>query len=97
MQQLTVKQCQYLKGVAHGLHVVVTIGNNGLSTAVVQEIELNLAAHELIKIKVLTNDRELRALLIKEICATTAAHFIQQIGKILIIYRPAPKPQIMLP
>ncbi len=98
MQQLTVKQCQYLKGLAHDLQVVVMVGNKGLTKAVIDEIEVNLAAHELIKIKVLGNDRELRATMIDEICAATAgAQFVQHLGKLLIIYRPAVKPQIVLP
>lgn len=36
------------------------IGNNGLTDAVIREIAVNLDAHELIKIRVLGDDRELR-------------------------------------
>ncbi|MES1987940.1 MAG: YhbY family RNA-binding protein, partial [Pseudomonadota bacterium] len=55
------KQISYLRGLAHNLNPVVMISNKGLSEAVLKEINLNLDAHELIKIKVAGDDRELRA------------------------------------
>ncbi len=97
MQELTVKQRQYLKGVAHKLEPVVMIGNNGLTNAVIHEIQLNLTAHELIKIKVLEDDRELRHDLIAQITEKSQAQFVQHIGKILIFYRQATKPKLTLP
>lgn len=97
MQQLNVKQKQYLKGLAHDLEPVVIIGNNGLTAAVIKEIEVNLSAHELIKIRVLGDDRKLRTDMIEEICTSLQASFIQHIGKLLILYRPAKKIKITLP
>ena len=50
MTNVTGKQKKYLKGLAHKLNPVVMVGNNGVSEAVLKEINATLAAHELIKI-----------------------------------------------
>jgi RNA-binding protein len=97
MKSLTPAQRQYLKGLAHSRQPVAMIGNNGLTPAVLKEIERGLAAHELIKIKAATDDVETRRAWLEEICATAGAQPVQQIGKILVIYRPAAKPVIVLP
>jgi RNA-binding protein len=92
------KQISYLRGLAHNLNPVVMISNKGLSEAVLKEINLNLDAHELIKIKVAGDDRELRAQLLVEICAQTNAEAIHHIGKQLVVYRKSTtKPKIVVP
>ena len=45
------------------------IGNNGLTESVLKEIDVNLNAHELIKIKVMGDDRALRAQMLTDICS----------------------------
>lgn len=97
MKSLTPAQRQYLKGLAHGRQPVVMIGSNGLTPAVLKEIERGLAAHELIKIKAASDELETRRTWLEEICAATGAAPVQQIGKVLVIYRPADKPVIALP
>ena len=95
--ELTVKQRQYLKGLAHNLEPVVIVGDKGLTDLVIKEIEVNLVAHELIKIRIFGDDRELRAKFASEVCSRTNAHFVQHIGKLLVIYRPSDKVKIKLP
>ena len=85
--QLKPKQISHLRGLAHSLSPVVMIGNNGLTENVLKEIELNLNAHELIKIQVAGDDREARKLMLTEICAKTNAIAVHHIGKQLVIYR----------
>jgi RNA-binding protein len=97
MKELTVKQRQYLKGLAHDLHPVVTIGNNGLTSSVVKEIAMSLNAHELIKVKISGDERELRNQLAEEICTQTEASFVQHIGKLLVFYKANDKAKISLP
>ena len=97
MKSLTAAQRQYLRSLAHTRQPVVMIGNNGLSASVLKEIELALNAHELIKIKAASNELETRRTWLAEICAGTGASPVQQIGKILVIYRAASKPVIILP
>lgn len=94
---MNTKQISHLRGLAHKLNPVVMIGNNGLTDAVLQEIENSLNAHELIKIKVLGDDRELRIAMLKEICEKTGATNVHHIGKQLVIYRQAETPKIVIP
>ena len=97
MKSLTPAQRQYLKGLAHSRQPVVMIGNQGLTAAVLKEIERGLDAHELIKIKAASDEPDTRRAWLEEICASTGAAPVQQIGKILVIYRAAGKPVIVLP
>ena len=97
MKSLTPAQRQYLKGLAHSLQPVVMIGNQGLTAAVLKEVERALASHELIKIKAATDETDTRRAWLEEICTATSAAPVQQIGKVLVIYRRADKPVIVLP
>ncbi len=97
MITLTPAQRQYLKGLAHPLSPVVIIGEKGLSEAVMKEIDRALKAHELIKIKAGSDEKETRSQWMAEICQQLGASPVQQIGKILVIYKQAEKPAIQLP
>jgi RNA-binding protein len=97
MKSLTPAQRQHLKGLAHSRQPVVMIGNQGLSASVLKEIERSLEAHELIKIKAASDELDTRRAWMEEICTATGAAPVQQIGKILVIYRTAAKPVIILP
>lgn len=76
-----------LKARAHALRPVVAVGNEGLTPAVLREIETSLRAHELIKIRVAGDDRDARDRLLEEICRHAGAAPVQHIGKILVIYK----------
>lgn len=92
------KQISYLRGLAHSLNPVVMIGNNGLTESVLKEIDVNLNAHELIKIKVMGDDRELRKQMLEEICAKTNSIAVHHIGKQLVVFRQSvDKPRIVVP
>ncbi|MFN8770206.1 MAG: ribosome assembly RNA-binding protein YhbY [Neisseriaceae bacterium] len=96
MKKLTVKQIQHLKALAHNLDPVVMVGDKGVTESVIKEIGRNLAAHELIKIRVLGADRDYRSNLIKDICDKTNSIIVQHIGKILVIYKMSDKRKISL-
>jgi RNA-binding protein len=91
------KQISYLRGLAHNLNPVVMIGNNGMTDNVIKEIELNLNAHELIKIKVASDDRALRLQMLNDIAEKTNAVAVHHIGKQLVIYRKSDKAKIIIP
>lgn len=97
MKLLTSTQRQFLKSLAHRLQPVVMIGNQGLTPAVLKEIEHSLAAHELIKIKAASEEAETRKAWMEQICKAAKAVAVQQIGKVIVIYRPAAIPIINLP
>ncbi|AME22587.1 MAG: YhbY family RNA-binding protein [Pseudomonadota bacterium] len=77
-----------LRSQAHALKPVVLIGGEGLTEAVLAEIEVHLAAHQLIKIRVFGDDRESRVAAYAEICDRLGAAPVQQIGKLLVVWRP---------
>lgn len=79
-----------LKQQAHTLQPVVMVGQNGLTEAVVRETDANLTAHELIKVRILGDDRDERKQWAAQLCEQTAAQLVQHIGKILVIYRKNP-------
>ncbi len=97
MKSLTPAQRQFLKGLAHSRQPVVMIGSQGLTAAVLKEVDRALNAHELIKIKAASDEVATRRAWLEEICAATGAAPVQQIGKVLVIYRAAAKPVIALP
>ncbi|MEK9776039.1 MAG: ribosome assembly RNA-binding protein YhbY [Quisquiliibacterium sp.] len=85
---LTPSQRKDLRGRAHHLDPVVMIGDAGLSESVLAETNRALLAHELIKIRVLGEDREMRQALMDKLCAELRCAPVQLIGKLLVIYRP---------
>ncbi|MBM3408863.1 MAG: ribosome assembly RNA-binding protein YhbY [Betaproteobacteria bacterium] len=87
---ITSAQRRALRADAHHLDPVVMIGDSGLTEAVVAEADRALNSHELIKIRVLGDDREVRALIMKELCSALGCASVQMIGKLLVIWRPAP-------
>lgn len=84
---LTEKLKRELRGRGHVLKPVVTIGNAGLSAAVMREIDLSLEHHELMKVKIASGDRAQRAATINSLCETLGAELVQSIGHIALIYR----------
>jgi len=91
MKELTPSERRGLRAQAHHLHPVIMIGDAGITPPVLKEIDIALKSHELIKIRVLGDDRGRRAGLIGEICAALDASPVQQIGKMLVIFRPRPE------
>jgi RNA-binding protein len=87
---LTPRERQHLKGRAHALEPVVHVGHNALSDAVAAEIDRALTAHELVKIRIDAPDRDTRAELCDAITARMDAAEVQRVGKILVLWRPAP-------
>ncbi len=76
---------------------IVQLGSNGLTEGVVAEIDSALNHHELIKVKVPSDDREEKSLIMDAIIRETNAHKLQVIGHTLIIYRPSEDCKIQLP
>lgn len=91
MSTLSVSQRRQLSARGHSLSPVVLIGKAGLTNNVIEELDRGLLSHELIKIKVQLDDRNIRKAIYEEICQRLNAEPIQQIGKILLVYRPKPE------
>ncbi|HEX7047146.1 MAG TPA: YhbY family RNA-binding protein [Gammaproteobacteria bacterium] len=96
--KLTDKHRKYLRGLAHDLNVVVQTGSNGLTDAVLAEIDGALTAHELIKVRFVAEERDDRDAMIQHACDTLGALLIQRVGHVATLFRRNPKkPKIALP
>ena len=78
-----------LRSQAHHLDPVVLLGANGLTDAVLHEIDRALNDHELIKVRVPSDDREELESIYAEVAEKLGAARVQMIGKLLIFWRPA--------
>ena len=79
-----------LKAQAHPLKPVVIVGQSGLTEPVLNEIEITLDSHELIKIKIRADKLE-RNQIRDQIVTDTQSELIQTIGQIIIIFRKKPE------
>ena len=89
-----------MKSIATELDAAVYIGKEDLTEGVIEEINMYLAAHEIVKVKIqegsILNPKETA-----NICAQKlGAEFVQAIGRKFVLYRPAAeeeKRKIVLP
>ena len=91
MLELNPSQRRALRAKAHKLRPVVSVGQHGLTPAVLHEIDVNLKAHALIKVRVFDDDRDGRESLLSRICGELDAAPVQHIGKLLVVWRPKPR------
>ena len=94
---LSNKQKQYLKGLSHPLKPVVQLGGNGLTEGVLAEIESALQHHELLKVKIPSDDKEEKQLIMDAILRETGALKVQSIGHVLVLFRQSDEKKIDLP
>lgn len=71
----------------HKLNPIVTIAGNGLSEAVLMELNRALDDHELIKVKLAIVDRDERKEVVAQIQTLRNIELIQEIGKVVLLYR----------
>ena len=88
---LTPRERQHLKARAHDLEPRVRVGHAALTDAVIAEIDRTLTAHELIKVRIDAPEREARAALAEQICTRVGAAEVQRVGKVVVLWRPAPE------
>jgi RNA-binding protein len=95
--QLSTKQTSYLRGLAHHLNPVVQVGKNGYTEAVVKDVIRNLKDHELIKVRIGTDERADFVEMCRTLARDTESALVQTIGRIAVLYRPSDDPEIDLP
>ncbi len=76
-----------LKKQAHSLKPVVMIGQKGLTPSVLNETDVALKAHECIKLKITSWEKEDKAEMVDSLCKHLHADFVDSIGNIFILYR----------
>ncbi len=93
MKRLSGFQRKYLRGLAHGLKPVVSVGQKGITDSVVLAIDAALETHELIKLRFV----DLREKEQKERAAATIAEknnceVVGRMGHVLTLFRPHDDP-----
>jgi len=94
---LSTAQRRYLKQLAHHLKPLLQLGKEGPSEGFITQLEEQIHAHELIKIRVL-NNCEYTAEEIETPFAAAGITLVQKIGNVYTVYRGREeKPYINLP
>ncbi len=97
MTILTNKQIRHLRSLAHDSKPVVIVGDKGLTQPVLDEINNALETHELIKVKIRTDDRDERQSMIETIVKKTNSEKIQRVGHIVTLFKRNNEAKIALP
>jgi RNA-binding protein len=84
---MTPAERKALKAKAHKLDPVVHVGAKGLTDEVIAEIDRALHAHELIKVRAASLDRDAREEAFGRIAEKTGAQAVQHIGKVFVLFR----------
>jgi RNA-binding protein len=87
---LTPRERSHLKARAHSLEPRVQVGHAGLTEALAKEVDRALTAHELIKVKILGDDRDARRDIADAIAVKTDAALVYSVGKVIVLWRPRP-------
>ncbi|MBF7683559.1 ribosome assembly RNA-binding protein YhbY [Acinetobacter sp. B5B] len=87
MASLSIQEIKRLRQIGHSLNPVVMIGSQGLTENVIEETLRALNDHELIKVKVVGEDREVRSQVIETLAQQSQSHVVQKIGKIVLLYK----------
>ena len=67
MIKLTNNQKKFLRSRGHALKPIVMVGQHGLSDSVLAELESSMNKHELLKIKIRTEDKDEKQKMIDKI------------------------------
>jgi len=84
--KLNNKQLKHLKATAHSLKPIIRVGQQGVTQALLKELDSALEHHELLKVKVPAG-REERADMIAALCTPNDAICIQSIGHVAVLFR----------
>ena len=78
---------KYLRSLDHALKPVVRLGQNGLTDAVIKELDGALSHHELVKVKLSESEKDARLEQLTALCESVRAECVQQIGHTATLFR----------
>ena len=91
-EKLTSKERAKLRSQAHGMKPVVHIGAGGATAPVVESVREAFNNRELVKIRILeTAPKEVRDTVDQVRDAVDGSEVVQMIGRVAVLYRPAPE------
>lgn len=91
--KLSTKQVSFLRSKAHTLEPQLKLGKHGESETFKKELELALARHELVKVRM----GKLVEVDVDALATAMGAAVVQQLGNVTVLYRPAEPPKLELP
>lgn len=95
---LTNPQKRFLIKLGHEIDASIWVGKDGVNDGVIKNTRAGLIAHELIKIKVNTNNEDGPAAMIETLAGAVNAEVVQAIGRTALLYKAHPeKPALRLP
>ena len=95
---LTGAAARELRALAHKLDPVIQVGKDGVSKEIIAAVGRALLDHELIKVKLPADGAVERKIMAAKLSSQTASEVAQQIGRIVVLYKPRPKkPTIKVP
>lgn len=94
---LSGKQKRFLRGIGHNLNPVIIVGKGEITEALVKETNEALAAHELIKVKILESCLLDRHEVAEDLATETGADVAQILGRTILLYKKATEPKLELP
>jgi RNA-binding protein len=97
MPKLTGKQARHLRALGHKLKPIVMVGKEAVTEKLVASCKEQLAAHELIKIKILESCPLDRKQVAAELAQQSGASVAQILGRTILLYLSSPAQLITLP
>jgi len=80
-----------LRGAGHHLSPVVQVGKEGVTDAVLRQLDEQLGAHELVKVRIGTESPEDRFEAADRLGAEAGAQVVQILGRTVLVYRKHPE------
>ena len=91
------QQRRKLRALGHHLAVVVQVGHEGVTPGVLAALEQALWDHELVKVRLASEDRETRQEQAEALAFGTGAEIAQVLGRTVLLYKASPdEPRIEL-
>ncbi|ADQ14572.1 ribosome assembly RNA-binding protein YhbY [Halanaerobium hydrogeniformans] len=81
------KNRSYLRGKANKLNPVIHVGKEGITDAVIDQLDQALEDHELLKVRILESVGRSTRSSAEELATATAAEVVQVIGGIAVLFR----------
>lgn len=90
-------QTKWLRRLAHDLKPIVSVGNHGITPALLNELEQSLLAHELVKVRLPAISRKDKRTIIDALAHSMHSEIVTVIGHMLVLYRPHPETPRLFP
>lgn len=84
---LTGKNRSYLRAEANSLNPVVHVGKDGITEAVIEQLNAALEDHELLKVRILESTGRTTRSAAEELATAAGADLVQVIGGIAVLFR----------